>query len=443
MTTTPTAIWRVRPSGSNTNGGGYDPGISGAATDYSQQNAAQASGTHGSTSGAGSTTFVDSTANAFTSAMVGNAIWIASGTNFQVGAYFVTGFTSASTITLDRTPSSGGAGSVGVWALGGGWADFWTNTDVSGSFGSNAGNWLVPGNTIYILGSGTPNPASYVYDYTSTLNFTPPNGDNTTNGYIVFANDPLTTGYKAPPDTTGGMPTVKHSNMIFFNANGIEVDGLWFVRFSANTNGAFGAVAASTTLPVMIIGCVIDQFGFDVAGWRNVNAFGCEVFSSQSGSGSGYGVQMAGACELVACNIHDCVAGGVFVGSNCSIINNIIAKNAGDGVNLNPGASTLQVMINNTVDGNSGNGFNFTGTGAINSTTMINNIISNHTGVGKFGVVTGAGSGAAGSRIAMIIDYNSYYNNTANYSNINAGPHDTALAVTPYVASATENYTLA
>ena len=42
-----TAIWRVRPSGNNANGGGYDPGIAGAATDYSQQNAAQASGSAG------------------------------------------------------------------------------------------------------------------------------------------------------------------------------------------------------------------------------------------------------------------------------------------------------------------------------------------------------------------------------------------------------------
>lgn len=74
MTVNSTAVWRVRPSGSNTNGGGYDAGISGAATDYSQQNAAQASGTHGVTTG--STTFTDATANAFTSAMIGNALYI-------------------------------------------------------------------------------------------------------------------------------------------------------------------------------------------------------------------------------------------------------------------------------------------------------------------------------------------------------------------------------
>ncbi len=116
------AVWRVRPGGSNVNGGGYDAAISGAGTDYSQQDAAQVSGTAGTA--AGTTTFTDATANNFTSAMIGNAIWIASGAGFTAGAYFVTGFTSSSIVTLDRSP---GTGSAAVWKLGGAWADFWTN----------------------------------------------------------------------------------------------------------------------------------------------------------------------------------------------------------------------------------------------------------------------------------------------------------------------------
>ena len=135
----------------NTNGGGYDPGISGAATDYSQQNSAQASGTHGTTTG--TTTFTDATALAFTSAMVGNAIYI-TGTGQTTGWYFVTAYSSSSVVTLDRSP---GTGTLATWHLGGGWADF-TNLVSTGP--------LVAGNTVYALGSGTPNPASYTYDYT-------------------------------------------------------------------------------------------------------------------------------------------------------------------------------------------------------------------------------------------------------------------------------------
>ena len=40
----------------------------------------------------------------FTALMIGNAIQIASGTGFTAGWYFVTGFTSATTVTLDRQP---------------------------------------------------------------------------------------------------------------------------------------------------------------------------------------------------------------------------------------------------------------------------------------------------------------------------------------------------
>src|SRR5271170_2466310 len=99
MAVNATAIWRVRPSGSNTNGGGYDPGISGAATAYSKQNTAQATGTLGTSTA--STTFTDA-GGAFTSAMVGNALWIASGAGFTVGAYFITAFGSSTSVTLDR-----------------------------------------------------------------------------------------------------------------------------------------------------------------------------------------------------------------------------------------------------------------------------------------------------------------------------------------------------
>jgi hypothetical protein len=50
-----------------------------------------------------------------------------------------------------------------------------------------------------------------------------------------------------------------------------------------------------------------------------------------------------------------------------------------------------------------------------------------------------------------MIDYNTYWNNTTDLSGLSYGPHDTSssgnapnyLASSPYVASSTENYTLA
>src|SRR5277367_6296433 len=134
MAVAASAIWRIRPSGSNTNGGGYDVASYPGGTDYSRQNSPQATGTLGTA--AGTATFTDA-GGAFTSLMVGNALWIASGTGFTVGAYFVITFNSSTSVVLDRSP---GTGSAAHWALGGGWADPATNTSSTGP--------LVPGNVV-------------------------------------------------------------------------------------------------------------------------------------------------------------------------------------------------------------------------------------------------------------------------------------------------------
>lgn len=426
MAVNATAIWRVRPSGSNTNGGGYDPGIGGAATDYSQQNAAQASGSN-ATCATGTSTFIDATANAFTSAMIGNAIWIASGTNFTVGAYFVTAFTSASTVTLDRSPVGGTNGSVGVWALGGGWADPFTNFTTSGP--------VVAGNIAYILGSGTPNPASYVYDYTATTFFTPQSG-NTTAGYINWANDPNTPGYKAPPDTTGGMPTIKTAGL-WVNGSSttyIGFSGIWFVASATTFTNLMGHITG-----LKLVGCVYDQFGFDVGLTINDVAdtafIGCEVFSSSGGSGgSAYAIDSSfGVCD--GCNIHDTVGNGLRSADVQTMMNCIVAKCSGVGITF----FGRGFVINCTVDGNTGHGIELLNTNSMYGGAILNNIISNHTTAAKVGLK----ADSAVPALMLYADYNVYYNNTSNYSGVNAGPHDTALGVTPYVGSGTENYTLA
>ena len=81
-----TTNWYVRAGGLETNGGGYDSTIAGATTNYADQDAPQLSLTDLATSGAGSTTLTSVTGG-FTSAMIGNCIRIASGTNFQTGYY--------------------------------------------------------------------------------------------------------------------------------------------------------------------------------------------------------------------------------------------------------------------------------------------------------------------------------------------------------------------
>lgn len=499
MAVNATAAFRVRPSGSNTNGGGYDTAISSAATgtngslsgvtftdtvaaaftagmvgasinitgvgqyliasrisatqitltvgtggtlpqlgggaswtvgggtDYSQQNSAQASGTNG-TAAQNSTTFTDSTANAFTSAMVGNAIWIASGTNFVVNAYFVTAFTSASTVTLDRAPATAGAGSAGAWKLGGGWADFWTNTTSSGP--------LVAGNIVYVLGSGTPNPASYTYDYTvGTVSL---QSGSATAGFVTFANDPGTPGYKVPPDTTGGMPVIKATAQVFLNLNYAFFAGLYFVADAASANGILSNANHCT-----VFGTVLDQFSFDCAlsgAQANYNIIGCEVFSSVAPGSNGSNPAIApNPSNIVGCNIHDTVGPAILL-ENGLIERNIIAKCRGYGIYSD--LASVKV-IGNTIDANIGNAIQIHSQTALLLADIRNNIISNHTTVSTFGLTIDAGTAAQNSAYIGFADYNVFYNNTSNYNAINAGPHDTALSSDPYNGQSTEDYSLA
>lgn len=87
-----TVIWECRTTGSDSNGGGFDPSLGGV--DYSQQNAAQATGI-ASSSGA----TVTATTSIFTSQMVGNLI--TDGTTWKE----ITAFTSATVVTVDSAPS--------------------------------------------------------------------------------------------------------------------------------------------------------------------------------------------------------------------------------------------------------------------------------------------------------------------------------------------------
>ena len=445
MAVNATAIWRVRPSGSNTNGGGYDPGISGAATDYSQQNSAQASGTAGTA--AGTTAFSDVVAAAFTSAMVGNALYI-TGTGLTTGFYFCTAFTDASHITLDRSP---GTGTTGTWHLGGGWADFWTNADTSGDYGSNAATWLVPGNRVRILGSGVPNPSSYTYDYTVTGGagyFIPPSGD-TTNGSIIFEADPASPSYGS-----GGYPVIKIQGLFCYQTVGIVVSNLWFV-LSGTANGTVGCVAANGAS--LYSGCVCDKFGYDIAfvngiAWNgSSNSFlNVEIFDSAAArvGSTQAAIYLSNNMQIMFCNIHDCIGGGISNVNSINsfvIANNIIAKCGGTGssVSCSGDSHGTAIICNNTIDGNAGNGLEIQDQASLRNLRCFNNIISNHTGAGKYGLTVDAGTTAANDRTKQFIDYNPFYNNTANYNAISAGAHDTALGSDPYVGQATENYALA
>lgn len=525
MTINATAVWRSRPSGNNLNGGGCDCSISPAATgthgsfagttftdataaaftsgmagsalniqgvgqylitafinasnvtlgsggppplsggatwlvsagqDYSQQNAAQASGSAGTATG--TTTFIDATANAFTAAMPGNCIQIASGTGFTPGFYFVVSWSSASTVVLDRSP---GTGTAAVWKLGGGWADFWTNTTSSGP--------LVPGNRVYILGSGTPNPSSYTYDYAPTV-FNPAPGD-ATNGNVIFENDPATPGYKRWPDTTGGMPVIQLPALdesVFAGEDYISLFGLYGV--GQHDNGSLLS-GSNNGVGLQFEGCVLDQFGFDATLYLQSNAQSqcaieaCEVFSSVAPGSTGangavtiFGNFSSVQITINGCNFHDTVGLGIILSSGTNesgqtiygtITGTIVAKCRSTGIYIYSGAGgsgngglAAFSILNTTIDGNLGHGIEWDNASP-QGVSVKNLIISNHTQSGAYGQKFDAGTSLQNDTVTPLMDYNVYYNNATDLLNKSYGPHDTHGGSNPYVGQPTENYTLA
>lgn len=433
MAANATAVWRVRPSGSNTNGGGYDAGIASAGTDWSQANSAHASNI--GTVSTATVTLTDTGASFTAADLIGNGIYI-SGTGISTTFTFITAVPTSTTLTLQTSP--GTTGTSVTYHIGGGWADFFTNT---------TGAPVVPGNIIYILGSGTPNPASYTYDYTSTTNFTPVNG-NSTAGEVTFANDPLTPGYKAAPDTTGGMPCIKAAGACFYNCNNLILNGLWFVCSSA-TNGSLGIINGSYTTAV---GCVLDQFAYDVSLYATfggiMSAFGCEIFTSVApgASGSNPVLNSVYGGVFIGCNVHNTVGPGAYLtnsGGGSTMINCIVAKCRGYGVKTLSSSGNPITMMNNIIDANAGNGVEIATQQQLATITMLNNIISNHVTAATYGLTVDAGTTAANNQVKLFVDYNTFYNNTADLNAISYGAHDTHGGSNPYVGQATENYTLA
>lgn len=107
-------VFEVRTTGADTNGGGFKAGASG--TDYSQQDAAQFSGTD-LVIDAVTNTKVTSAGHNFVATDVGNIIQISAGTSWTTGFYEILSVAS-NAATLDRSPGATGL-TGGTWAEGG------------------------------------------------------------------------------------------------------------------------------------------------------------------------------------------------------------------------------------------------------------------------------------------------------------------------------------
>ncbi len=107
--------WEIRTTGNDNNGGGYI--ANGGGIDYSMQSGSQLSLSDASQVLASNTLTIIT--GVFTTQMSGNTIFFRSGTNFVTGFYQILKWVDSTNVVIDRTCTTGGAGSLGTGEVGG------------------------------------------------------------------------------------------------------------------------------------------------------------------------------------------------------------------------------------------------------------------------------------------------------------------------------------
>jgi hypothetical protein len=340
--------------------------------------------------------------------MIGNAVRITGG-GATSGYYYITAVASSTSITVHTTP---GAVTNGTGKVGGGAATPARLLNISNA----AGDKVVPGNIVYIRGSGS---------------FTPSTNDYTTTGFTQLAVGDQTSG-QIQVIGENGMPRLGSNGLMWYQATEVLFKNLYLVA-SSNSNGNLGIL--NFNAGGAVIGCVVDMAGQGglkgILGISNGVVSGCEIKGGASGASSGAdGVSPGSYGATVFGNyIHD--VGGVALslsGFMHRAHQNIISGSWGDSVSLSLASATYGCeFFNNTIDAGHGHGINFASQAAVATWSAYNNIISNHAGASKFGMIVTSGVTATSDRMKKLIDYNNFYGNTSNYSNISAGPNDLAL----------------
>lgn len=390
MSISASAIFEVRTTGNDANGGFY---VSGG-TDYSQQDSPQLSLTDVVTNG---TTTVTSTTGGFTSAMVGNGVNIA-GTLRQITAV---GSSTSITVDANVTAGSGQTGKVGgaLATIGKATANMVTSNLVWVKAGTG---YTISSNFIFTNLSGqNPGVFSRIYGYGTTR------GDGTKVSLTLSTG--ATAGFTSTP-------------------TGMEIAN--FDVDCASIASSVG-INVSTSIPGYVHHCRVRNFKSSGISAGFVEF--CEVSGGVSGASAA-----VNAGYLCRNNyIHDSACVGVNTSSAlCDF--NVIANLTGttsDAFSIGGGGTAF--IQNNTLYSIGRDGVRHAGTP--NASHLVrNNIFASCAGYGlNYGSVTPQG-----------VTYpNAYYNNTlggrsANYAGGFTLPSDVTLTTSPFTAAASGDFSL-
>ncbi len=412
MATLASAQFWIRTDGADTNGGGYDSGIAGAATNYSDQAAAQdtfslltlATGTLTST-GTGT----------FTAAMLGNAVNVPG-----QGYYWITARTSNSVVTV--TPGTGATTSFTTQPgkVGGALRNPSAfSTGASGSITPGTATPLVPGNQINIRASGSGSVGSPDYSQTGYNGL--PDGD-TTSGHITWVAYNGVPYYVSNGVILGG-PDINYHKWynIYFACNGTS-------NLAGNT-GLFPNVREMS-----FFGCTIDgnnQTGATAVGSARSGSLifvNCDIVGG--GTSSSHGLYLNNYATVIKnCKVHGWGGYGIYETVNTAytqVSNSAVYLNTGGGIRLLTDNNIMASVDGCTIDRNGGDGINIPSTLAAIWTRILNNNITTN---GGYGINIAAGTAAANTAAIAYEDYNNFgsgatLNTSGQTNNLTMGAHD-------------------
>lgn len=406
-------VWEVRTTGSANNGGGFNPTNATPGTDYSQQDAAEDSGTDlACADGDAAAPVVTSATHNFVDADEGNLIQITeTGDGFTVGWYEIVS-TSGNAATLDRACGTDGAKTGGDWYLGG--AVDHPNTISAALTARNIiyvknGTYVKVGANAFVLSIGSSNISSVWIGYNAARTTTPTSTDRP-----IWDGDSDNNGIN---DTT---------NVIYYSAACTPMfKNIIIKRASADGIGHNGNLAMTSSYTNCLLTLNSDD-GVSAATNPALVFTNCEISSNTD---MGIDCSAPSYAEIYYSYIHDNGDNGIwdYQGSVRSYFS-VYDTNVSAGINQND--TDASIYIGNVFYNNTGaSGVGLQGNGM---TYVFNNISVDN---GKYGFATTLTS-------VRLFDYNLYNGNgTAGLSGITAGLHDSTSAPS-FTASATGDFTL-
>lgn len=398
-----TTVWECRSDGGNiNNGAGFDSTYVGIGTDYSQQANSQYDATDlASSNGTNATPTVTSASHTFVTADTGNLIRISAGASWTVGWYLIASVSGGGAV-LDRACGSADSLSSGTYRVGGACPLTTTSSDAILEA-------AVPIDSTVYIKAGTYSPGAIALS-----------GDASVATAKII-------GYNS---TRGDSPTGTDRPLLAMGANAFGSAGnntKWMnIRGTSTNAGGFSFTSN------VVLNCAFQNTSTGIA----VGCVGTTIFNSSIISDGGIALNIStGDSKAYGCYINGDTVGVDLNATDSNLIQYSIVIGGSTGAIFMDDASTFHNISNNILYGAEtpvGVGITI---GAAAATSIrqiiVNNII--------YGFTTGISTGAAMN--INYIDYNNFFNNTTNRTNVAVGDHD--ISVDPeFVDAAGGDFTI-